>query len=96
MKLRIALIVAVVSVVLVVGVGAVLTAAPVWSDEAGWGWHDEMHASEEMRAVHEQMPAQQQAECDRMHAQMRATDRHMDTMMGADAHPMSGSMHRSR
>ena len=96
MKLRITLIVAVVSVLLLVGVGAVLAATPVWSDEAGWAWHDEMHASEQMRAMHEQMPAQQQAECDRMHAQMRATERHMDTMMGDHAQPMSGSMHRSR
>lgn len=59
--------------VLTLGVGAAL--AVPHGGIGGWMPHEEMpheamHASASMRAVHEQMPADLQAECDVMHAQM--------------------------
>jgi hypothetical protein len=48
----------------------------------GWVDHDQMHASEQMGAMHAQMPAGAQAECEAAHAQM-------SSQMG----PMMGQMH---
>jgi hypothetical protein len=60
-----ALAVAIVAV-LTLGVGAAVAMPRAGSD---WG-PDQMHGSQQMRAMHAQMPADLQAQCDAMHAQM--------------------------
>jgi hypothetical protein len=57
--------------ILVLGVGTVLAAPP---------------SSPQMRAMHEQMPSELQAECDAMHAEMGA----MHSQMGAGPGWMHG------
>ena len=97
MKLRITLIVAIVSVLLLVGIGAVLAATPGGTEDTDWGWHEQMHTSEQMRTMHRQMPEEMQGECDRMHVRMRATDREDRPMMGESARPgWRGPMHGGR
>jgi hypothetical protein len=70
MTRRLAVLAVLIVAVLALGVGAVL-AAPQ-RDGGNADWHDRMHASEDMRAMHEQMPDEAQADCDRMHVQMEA------------------------
>lgn len=67
--------------VLTLGVGAALAAPP---DPGSQMRQDTMHTSEPMRAMHDQMPADMQADCDAMHAQMPS---------GMGSH--MGQMHRS-
>jgi uncharacterized protein HemX len=70
MTRRLAVLAVLIVAVLALGVGAVL-AAPQRND-ADAHWHDRMHASEDMRAMHQQMADEAQVDCDRMHAQMSA------------------------
>ena len=61
------------------------TQAPVSGQVAAA--HDAMHDSPGMQAMHDQMPAGLQAECDALHEQM---DQMMGSMMGGSG--MSGMM----
>jgi hypothetical protein len=69
MRTRLTALAVAIGTVLALGVSAAL-AAPSGS---GWVSPDQMHGSEQMRAMHAQMPAELQAECDAGHAQMGAT-----------------------
>jgi hypothetical protein len=96
MTRRLAVLAALIVAVLALGAGAVLAAAP--RDGGNAAGHDRMHASEDMRAMHEQMPDDAQADCDRMHAQMRGMHAQMDEMHARGGHragngpTMSGAM----
>ena len=92
MTRRLAILAVLIVAVLALGVGAVL-AAPQ-RDDANAGWHDRMHASEDMRAMHERMPDEAQADCDRMHAQMRGMHARGGHMSG-NGSTMNGPMHGS-
>ena len=82
MKLRILIIVTLVSALLLVGIGAVLAATPRDADGRGWGWHDRVPATGQMRDMHEQMPAGQQVDCDRMHGEMGDGESRARSKMG--------------
>jgi hypothetical protein len=66
MRARLIALAVAVATVFALGVGAAI-AAP---RGGGWMSPDQMHNSEQMRAMHAQMPVDAQAECDAMHAQM--------------------------
>jgi hypothetical protein len=68
MRTRVTALAVAIVAVLTLGVGAAV-AMP----RAGGGWDpDQMHGSQQMRAMHAQMPVDAQAECDALHAQMSA------------------------
>jgi hypothetical protein len=75
MRTRVTALAVAIVAVLTLGIGAAV-AMPHAS--GGWG-PDQMHGSQQMRAMHAQMPADLQGECDAMHAQMSAQ---MDSMHG--------------
>ena len=83
MTRRLAVLAVLIVAVLALGVGAVLAAPQRGGGDAAW--HDRMHASEDMRAMHEQMPDEAQADCDRMHAQMQAMHGRGGHMSGHEA-----------
>jgi hypothetical protein len=82
MRTRVAALVAAIAAVLALGVGAAL-AAPSGGMWGGWTDPGRMHGSAQMRAMHAQMPADSQAECDALHAQMSGQ---MSTMMTGGMH----------
>jgi hypothetical protein len=86
MRTRVTALAVAIVAVLTLGVGAAV-AMP----RAGGGWDpDQMHGSQQMRAMHAQMPAELHAQCDAMHAQMstRMGSMHGQSGMG----PMHGGM----
>jgi hypothetical protein len=86
MRTRMTALAVAISAVLTLGVGAAI-AMP----SAGSGWDpDQMHNSQQMQAMHAEMPADLQAQCDAMHAQMSAQ---MGSMRGQSG---MGSMHGQR
>jgi hypothetical protein len=86
MRPRVTVLAVAIVAVLTLGIGAAVAMPP-----AGSGWApDQMHGSQQMRAMHAQMPADLQAECDTMHAQM---SEQMGSMHGQSGmSPMHGWM----
>jgi hypothetical protein len=88
MRVRMTALAIAMAAVLLLGIGAAF-AMP----RTGGSWGpDQTHGAQQMRAMHAQMPADMQGECDAMHAQTSAQmgAMHGQSGMGPMHEPMSG------